>query len=233
MSLFSKGRKRKLSGTTIQKILDSLMTIFALYMIYELLWVYPYAIIYRGIFVSILVALVMIFYHFSDDGREPDKIKIFDYVLSILSLLVGIYIVLNSDRLVFRVQFCDKVFISDIVFSIHKFLIVLEATRRVMGWPLVIIAIIAIFYPFFGKYIPGMFGHRGFNFLWFIDQLFMSTNGIFSTPVKVVSSYVFMFVLFGEFLKATGGGDFFFDFAMSMTGHKRGGLAKTASPPTV
>ena len=228
MSLLSKGRKRNLSGTTIQKILNLLMTIFALYMIYAILWAYPHAIMYRGIFVTILVALVMIFYNFSDGGREPDKIKIFDYVLSILSLVVGIYIVLNSGRLVFRVQFWDQVFISDIVFGIIMILLVLEATRRVMGWPLVIVATVAIFYPFFGKYIPGMFGHRGFNFSWFIDQLFLSTNGIFSTPVNVVSSYVFMFVLFGEFLKDTGGGDFFFDFAMSMTGHRRGGLAKTA-----
>ena len=228
MDLLSQGRKRNLSGTTIGKILDILMVIFIIYCIYALMWGFPYQILYRGIFLAVLIALVMMFYTFNNSG-ELNKITIFDYVLAILSLLVGIYISLNIERYISRIMFADKVFTSDIIFGIIAILLVLEATRRVLGWPLLSVALTFILYLFFGKYVPGMFRITShLEFLWIIEHFFMTINGIYSLPIGVISSYVLMLVLFGEFLTAIGCGEFFVDLAQSIAGGRRGGCAQSA-----
>ena len=154
-----------------------------------------------------LVALAMIRY--STPGDKSGKIKTIDYVLAVLSLITGLYIILSTERLVFRTPFFDPILPLDIVFGTIAILLVLEATRRTVGYPLAIVALIMMAYTFFGKYIPGMFGHRGFTFERLIEQMFLTTNGIFGGSVGIASSYVLMFVIFGEFLNRTGGGDFF------------------------
>jgi len=226
MGFLDKGNKRILAGTSLGRVLSTLTILFALYLITSLLWSYPFLIRYRGIFTSFTVFLIMIFYTFP--GEKPNKARVLDYILALLSLSVGIYIFLNTQRLAFRVQFFDQIYLADKIFGIIMILLILEATRRVIGRILTLIAVIMLLYPFLSQYIPGMFHHRAVDFSFFIEHMFMTTNGIFGTPIGIVSSYVFMFVLFGAFLRATGAGDFFFDLARSIAGHTRGGLAKTA-----
>ena len=228
MGLLSQGRKRNLSGNAIGKILDISIIIFVIYCIYSLLWGFPYEIVYRGIFLAVSIALVMMFYTFNNSG-ELNKITIFDCVLAILSLLVGIFILINAERYAYRIMFSDKVFISDIIFGTITVLLVLEALRRVHGWPLLSVAIVFLLYLFFGQHISGMFRITShMEFLWLIEHFFMTVNGIYSTPIGIISSYVFMLVMFGEFLTAIGCGQFFVDLAQSITGGRRGGCAQSA-----
>lgn len=226
MSLLDKGSKRNLKDTKIGKIIYYQSGLLALYCVYATVFAHPHAIMYRGLFTMSLVALAMIRY--STPGDKSGKIKTIDYVLAVLSLITGLYIILSTERLVFRTPFFDPILPLDIVFGTIAILLVLEATRRTVGYPLAIVALIMMAYTFFGKYIPGMFGHRGFTFERLIEQMFLTTNGIFGGSVGIASSYVLMFVIFGEFLNSTGGGDFFFDISRAVAGSTRGGLAKTA-----
>jgi len=226
MGFLDKGSKRNLAGTSLGKVISTVVVIFSLYLVYASVYAYPYAIMYRAIFVCILIAIVMVRY--TVPGVKPNKVRVLDYTLSVLSLLAGIYLIMNTERYVFRTAFFDPVFKFDTIVTIIMVFLVLEATRRTVGYPLTLIAGLVLLYPFLGKYIPGMFGHRGFELDYVIQQMFMTTNGIFGEAVGIASTYVFMFVLFGAFLKETGGGDFFFELSMAVAGSTRGGLAKTA-----
>ena len=98
-------------------------------------------------------------------------------------------------------------------------MIVLEATRRVIGWALPITAIVFLVY---GLFIARLEPER------MLDQLYMTTEGIFGIPLSVSAAYVLIFVLFGSFMERTGTGQLFMDFAMSLTGHTAGGPGKVS-----
>ena len=226
MSFLDKGSKRKLAETPVGKGITIASVALSFYFIWASVIGFPHAILYRGIFVSAMVAMVMLIY--TPPGKKEGKIRIIDWIFFALALAVGIYIIINYQRYVFRTPFLDPVYPLDKVFGLLMILLVLEATRRSVGMPLVLVAVVMLAYPFVGKYIPGLFGHRGFTFRQVIEQMFLTTNGIYGEAISICSSYVFMFVIFGSFLNATGGGDFFFDLARSVAGSTRGGLAKTA-----
>lgn len=226
MGFLDKGTKRAIPTKWLDQLTYYGAALFALYCIYASVYAHPYAIMYRGVFIFVIIALVMLKY--TTPNAKKKDISIADYGLSLMSLLCGLYIILNTERLVFRTPFYDAIMPLDVVFGMIAIALVLEATRRTVGYPLMVIGIFMLGYPFFGKYIPGMFGHRGFAFSRLMEQMFMTTNGIFGEAVGIASSYVLMFVVFGEFLNKTGGGDFFFDLSRSIAGSSRGGLAKTA-----
>ncbi len=226
MGFLDKGAKRKITGTPMGKVVFFASIALALYSIAATVYLYPDQIMYRGIFVSSLVALVMIRY--TTPGAKNKDIKIVDYVLAVLALGVGIFVIINTYRYANFTWNVHEVLLIDQIVGWIAILLVLEACRRAVGYPLMIIAILMIAYAFFGEYLSGLFRHRGNDSPKVIYGLFMGTNGIFGESIGIASSYVLMFVVFGEFLNATGGGDFFFDLSRSIAGSSRGGLAKTA-----
>jgi len=117
---------------------------------------------------------------------------------------------------------------NDLIIGGLAVLLVLEGTRRALGWPLPIVTLVFLFYNYFGQYIPGTFGHRGYDVTRIINQMYMTTEGIFGVPLGVIVSIVYLFVLFGAFLEKSGGGNFFINFAVSLAGRARGGPAKIA-----
>jgi TRAP transporter 4TM/12TM fusion protein len=106
--------------------------------------------------------------------------------------------------------------------------LVLEASRRAVGWPLVIITSLFIFYGLFGPYFPGILAHRGYSFRRIVDHLYLTSEGIFGIPLWVSSTFVYAFVLFGAIFERTGAGEFLMKLAMSLVGHTRGGPAKVS-----
>jgi len=116
----------------------------------------------------------------------------------------------------------------DLIIGVIYIILVLEGTRRTVGWPLVIITGLFIIYCFAGPYIPGMLGHRGVSATRLIDHMFMSSEGIFGSPLGTSATSIAIFVIFGAFLEVTHGGDMFIDIAVAMTGKKAGGPAKAA-----
>ena len=99
---------------------------------------------------------------------------------------------------------------------------------RTLGTPFAAIVVVFLAYMAFGQHLPGMMGHRGFNISWTIDHLFYTREGVFGIPLGVSATFIYLFVFFGAVLDRCGGGKFFIDLAMSLTGRYRGGPAKAA-----
>src|SRR5690606_36883514 len=116
----------------------------------------------------------------------------------------------------------------DYFFGIVVLILVLEMTRRSMGWPLVIVALVFIVYTLYGQYFPGILQHSGVNFQMFIEHMYLTTEGLWGMPVGVSATYVFLFILFGSFLAVTGAGDFFIKLALTLTNRTKGGPAKSS-----
>ena len=97
-----------------------------------------------------------------------------------------------------------------------------------MGWALPIISLIFITYAFVGPYLPGLLHHRGYSFTMILDELYLTTEGIFGVAASASATFVFLFVLFGAFLDKTKVGEFFLSLTFAITGSMKGGPAKTA-----
>lgn len=106
--------------------------------------------------------------------------------------------------------------------------LILEGTRRTLGWPLPILALLAIAYALWGGSLPGAAGHRGYGLPRILFTLYLSYDGIFGLILGVSASFVFLFVLFGVFVRESGAGQFFLDLAQALFGGVRGGSAKVA-----
>ena len=117
----------------------------------------------------------------------------------------------------------------DIIISIIGILLVLEATRRTVGVPIVVVASITILYAIFGKHIPTtILSHPGFSVDRIAPNLWYQESGVFGTPVQISAKFIFLFLFFGVMLVHTKIGQFFNDLAFSLTGRFTGGTAKTA-----
>ncbi|MBX3577311.1 MAG: TRAP transporter permease [Rhizobiaceae bacterium] len=114
----------------------------------------------------------------------------------------------------------------DLIMGVVLLATVFEATRRLMGLPLTIIAGLFLAYCFFGNYLPPPLIHRGYDFAQIIDHFAFGTEGIYGTPVYVSAAYIFIFVVFAAFLERAGMIALFNDFALGLVGHWRGGPAQ-------
>ncbi|MEQ8319265.1 MAG: TRAP transporter permease [Rhodospirillales bacterium] len=106
--------------------------------------------------------------------------------------------------------------------------VLLEATRRVIGWPIVILALVFLVYAFVGPFLPGLLVHRGYSLERVISHLYLGGGGIFGTPLGVSATFVIMIVIFGAMLERSGAGKVLMDIATGATGKSRGGPAKAA-----
>ncbi len=153
------------------------------------------------------------------------KLNIIDICLAVLSVLCGLYIIINMDAIVDRAGMPTT---WDIVFGVITTLLVLEMTRRVIGLALVIVSGIFLLYAYFGPYLPDAIAHRGYSIERIATHMYTTLEGIYGVPIGVSATFVILFVIFGAFLEATKTGDFFINFANSIAGRKRGGPAKVA-----
>lgn len=154
------------------------------------------------------------------------KIGILDYILAALAIVIGFY------QIVFREGIIERgaVYLIPIeyVLGTIAIILVLEFTRRVVGLPIVIIAIAFILYAYFGPYMPSIFAHKGYSIERIIAHLYLWMEGIYGVPIGVSASFVILFIIFGAFLQATKTGDFFLGLATALAGRARGGPAKIA-----
>ena len=128
----------------------------------------------------------------------------------------------------FHLRFGEKE-LPDLIIGGIMVLLVLEATRRAVGWAMVIITGFFIFHALYANYFFGFFYGPPVRFGKFIDELFMSSNGMFGIPVHVSSTYIVLFIIFGALLIRSGAGKFFIDLAVALTGHRVGGPAKASA----
>jgi TRAP transporter 4TM/12TM fusion protein len=209
------------SWKTTVKVICILFSLFQLYTaafgVYE-------AQIQRSIHLGFVLVLVYLLYPARISQRKSG-LKVTDVLFALLGLAVGAYVVIEYTDLMMRAGLPTK---GDIIFGAICILLVLEASRRVVGIPITIVAIVFLAYSYFGPYFPGMFAHRGFAYTRIITHMYVTTEGILGMPLGVASTFVYLFILFGAFLHKTGLGKFFIDLALAATGHKIGGPAKVA-----
>jgi len=157
--------------------------------------------------------------------RNRPALDFLNWIWAVLALVVCGYVLVDFENLVNRMGSLNTV---DMILGGLCVVMVLDATRRSIGWPLPFVTITFLLYGYFGNLIPGSFGHRGYDIHRILNQMYMTTEGIFGIPLGVVVTIVFLFVLFGAFLDKGGGGKFFIDLAVSLAGKLRGGPAKIA-----
>ena len=147
---------------------------------------------------------------------------------ALLATVAGGYYAWNFDHILYHWPMIDELSPWALILGIVLFLLVLEATRKSVGMPIVVIAAFFSLYVLAGHWLPGSFSHRYLSLPEFIDQMVYTINGIFGTPLAVAATYVYMFVLFGVVLFHSGGGEFFIGVAKSVAGGARGGAAKVS-----
>ncbi|MGE3159778.1 MAG: TRAP transporter permease [Xanthobacteraceae bacterium] len=189
----------------------------ALYHMWAIAFGSPEAFYFRGTHLMFAMVLVFLIHRWS--GAIEGTPSALDYLLLVLSVTPIVYLFVNYEYFVTRIFYIDDLTPTDMIMGVIMTVMVLEGTRRVIGWSLPITAIIFLIYGLFVAKLEPMR---------MIDQLYMTTEGIFGIPLAVSASYVLIFVLFGSFMERTGTGQLFMDFALAITGHAAGGPGKVS-----
>ena len=176
-------------------------------------------------FACTLVLLLFPLFRSQSTLAYPLYMRVLDWVLIGLVALALYHIAAGYKDLVQRGGAATE---ADLWLGGMLILLVLETTRRVMGPALPIITLVALGYTLLGHYIPGLWGHRVIDLEQMISYQYLTTEGLFTIPLGVSASFIFVFILFGAFLVASGTGEFFIKFANALAGHLRGGPAKVA-----
>ncbi|TXL82416.1 TRAP transporter permease [Vineibacter terrae] len=156
---------------------------------------------------------------------KPGGVPLHDWALLLAAAVASLYLPAIFEDIAFRV---GNPLPMDVAMGTVLTLVVLEATRRTMGWPLVIIALGFIAYAFLGPWMPGILVHPGTTWSQLMDHLYLTSQGIYGIPIGVVATYVFHFVLFGVVAMRIGLGRLFLALAMAVAGRFAGGPAKVA-----
>jgi len=206
-----------------------IISIFAiLFSLFEL-WVNSIGVmpsIYRdAVHLSFLLLLAFLLYP-STKTLPKDQLPIWDIAFAILGIAVGLYIVLFEQEV--HLVRGSVAITRDYVFATITVLLLLEATRRVVGPVLPMLSIFFLIYARFGPYFPGIFGHRGIQWSRILYRLYLTDEGIFGLTLTVSSTFIFMFILFASFLEYSKISEFFNDFSIAIAGRRRGGPAQVA-----
>ena len=158
-------------------------------------------------------------------GERGDHVPWHDWALALGGLVVGGYVMIRYPTIAYQlgVLTWDKVALGALTI-----VVVLEATRRVVGWTMVVLALVFIAYAKFAWLFPGLLHAKGSTWERIAVYLYLDTSGLFGLPITVAASIVVAFVLFGQLLYAFGGDRFFTDLALVVMGRYRGGPAKVA-----
>lgn len=220
--------QKKISSRTLLAFFIALTAIsFSLYQIFTGHFIQPRPHVHRSIHLSF--ALILIFFIFPL-GRKSfkDKLNWFFWVdATLIALVIGFEAWMIWDLDAFLEKEGMLSWLDQIIILVYIAL-VLEATRRSVGWPLVWVTLFFILHAFFAPYFPGILNGPAASREWFFEAQVIQSYGIFSIPIAVVASYVALFIIFSVVLNETGAGKFFIDLAVGLMGWQAGGPAKTA-----
>ncbi|WP_279401267.1 TRAP transporter permease [Piscibacillus salipiscarius] len=220
-------KHRELVGVAA-KVISFVAILMSLFHLYTALFGIFDSIMQRSMHLGFALVLVFAIYKPSKKLSKNAPIPWYDWILMVLSIACYSYFVVNSQEIASRMSYIEKLTTFEIALGIVGGLLLIEATRRVVGNALVIIIVAFLVYGLWGHLVPGALGHREFPLMWFIDHLFYTTTGVFSTPLGVSATFIFLFILFGKFLEVSGAGQFFINLSVAGMGKYRGGPAKTA-----
>ncbi|MFO7784734.1 MAG: TRAP transporter permease [Desulfatiglandales bacterium] len=181
----------------------------------------------RTVHISLILILVFLLKPFNRRASKEhfDLYWVLDILLILVVVSVGSYIFFDLEGIYSRQGNWSRM---DFVVGVAWVILILEATRRVISYMLMFIAIAFLLYGYFGPYMPDLIIHKGYSLERIATTLSLTTEGIFGLPLGVAATFVFIFILFGAFLDKTGAGNFFINIAYALTGRFAGGPAKTA-----
>jgi len=224
---FDTGARRRPEGTVgaVIRVFTALITVWT---VYAAAFSRQDALSLAVTFLSLMLSLTFLLIGHSASAHAKHQISWFDWPLTILALISGGYFLGQSDTIAQRITLLDPLSQADVIFSSILILLTLEAIRRTVGWVLTLIVVSFILYNLFGDHLTGPLSHGEIGLDHFLDIMVFTTDGVLGVPLRVAATYAFLFVLFGTVLAKTGGGDFFFNLAASLTGRAPGGPAKIA-----
>ena len=211
---------RKLSGfpARLVTVLAAGLSLYALYWVVGI--VQPQ--IYRVSFLLLTLVLTFVLYPAVPAWRG--RVAAADWALAAASVLVLAWPIVDFDQFVYRAATPSG---PDILFGTITTLLVLEATRRTVGWILPVTAVAFLLYGYYGPLLELMgleiMAHRGYSIDRLVGTLYMTLEGIFGVPLNVASSYIVLFTIFGAMLQHSGAGQFFITWTMSAFGRSSSG----------
>ncbi|WP_353571042.1 TRAP transporter permease [Candidatus Albibeggiatoa sp. nov. BB20] len=178
----------------------------------------------RSIHLSFALLLAFLIYPFLHRWSKF-SISWYDFLFALVASIGAFYIFWEFKSLAMRPgDYLQR----DIIIALITTVFLLEASRRVLGPALAIVAVVFLVYDHFGPYMPELIAHRGASLNKLAGHMFLTTEGIFGVPLGVSASFVFLFVLFGSLLEKAGAGAYFINLSYSLLGRFRGGPAKAA-----
>ena len=207
-----------------KKIIAAIAITFSIFQLYTAIFGVLDAQLQRAVHLGFGLTLVYLLFPMRKVWSR-EKVHAVDVALAILGAGAPAYIIFAYRSLVMR---AGTVTSLDLAVGLIGIVLVIEATRRVVGMPMVCVVLFFLAYAFAGPYLPGVLAHRGLNLDQLVSHLFFTTEGVFGIPLGVSSTFIFLFILFGAYLESTGLGKFFIDLANAVAGWARGGPAKVA-----
>jgi len=219
-SMFTKETKRKIFSQVISFVAIA-------FSVFQLLTVYRHIPTMYLRVIHVWFGFSLIFFIYPLWGKKkPEKFTLIGILAFILMTIISVYIILNYQHKALLVGLPPP--LLETILGVFLLFLALDASRRTIGWSFTLIAIVTLLYARFGTYLPLLLGHKSYSLSRIVDATFLTMQGVYSSLVGVSATYIYLFVLFGSFLKEVGGGDFFINLALGLTGHVRGGPAKTA-----
>ena len=206
------------------KLVSAIAIVFSVFQLYTAIFGILDAQLQRAVHLGFALALSYLLYP-TRKSWSRTKVHPLDVLLAILGAAAPAYICIMYRELSMRAGMVTP---SDLIMGVIGVLLVIEATRRVVGIPMVTVVLVFIVYAFAGPYMPGVLAHRGLSLDQLVGHLYYTTEGIFGIPLGVSSTFIFLFILFGAYLESTGLGKFFIDIANAIAGWASGGPAKVA-----
>ena len=214
---------RKLSGVSYQ-IVYWIAVAWSCFQLYTAMFGMLAAQLQRSIHLSFAFVLLFLLYPFRSSSTA-NKLKWTDFLFAAFAGFIGLYLTFNYTRLMEAGGDYSRI---DYLVGVCGTLLTLEAARRVVGTPIVVIAGSFLLYAYFGPYFPGFLAHRGYSVERIVSHMYFTTEGILGIPLGVSATFIFLFILFGAFLEKTGIGKLFIDIANAIAGWASGGPAKVA-----
>ena len=200
-----------------RRIITALAVAMSVFHLYVAFVGPPDAYVMRGSHLAF--ALVLAFLIMPGRNGRSERVSWFDVVLVLAAGAAALYPSANLNYIQNRIYYIDDPRVADYVFGGALIVLIIEATRRATGWALPVTALAFLAYGLtLGHQTPGIM----------LDQLYLTTEGIFGIPIYVSATYVMLFILFGSFVERSGAGKLFMDFALALAGHTSGGPAKVA-----
>ena len=219
----SSGKRRSFTGGL--KIFITVVTVaLALFQLYTAFFGVLPAMQQRSLHLAFVLPLIFLLYPMWKTSPRA-RPSLFDWTFAAVAAICTVYVYVMYEDIANRAGMYTQ---YELYLGIAMIVLVFEAARRVLGYPLPIFCALFILFAHYGRSMPGPFRHFGLSIPRIIEELYLTTDGLFGLVTGVSATYIFLFILFGAFLSSTGTSQFFNDISMALTGHLKGGPAKIA-----